>query len=212
MAALRSRRRGVVRKLLDRLVGVFVFVLILWGAGLIWFAETIPGRVLDEDTRTEAIAVLTGGSGRLDEGLGLLARGLAGKLYISGVYKGVDIQTLLTVLQQKPGSLDCCLVIGYAEDTIGNARETTVWMRQEGYRSLRVVTSAYHMPRALLEFRFAYPGIRIVPHPVLSEHVKQEQWWAWPGTASLMMREYNKYLAAWIRQGAVRLLKTAQTG
>lgn len=211
MAIFRSRRRGLVRKTLDRLAGLFLFVLIVWGAGLILFAETIPDHVEDTETRTDAIAVLTGGSGRLEAGLDLQARGLASKIYISGVYKGVDIQTLLTVLKQKPGSLDCCLVIGYADDTIGNARETTDWMKGEGFTSLRMVTSTYHMPRALLEFRFAYPGIHIVPHPVLSANVKQDQWWAWPGTASLMVREYNKYLAAWVRIGAMRLLRTVET-
>jgi uncharacterized SAM-binding protein YcdF (DUF218 family) len=55
------------------------------------------------------------------------------------------------------------------------------------------------MPRSLLEFERAMPEIEIVPHPVFPEQVKQQHWWAWPGTAALLMNEYLKYLAALAR-------------
>ena len=69
-------------------------------------------------------------------------------------------------------------------------------MRQEGFHSLRLVTASYHMPRSLLEFSRAMPEVHIIPHPVFPERVKQERWWAWPGTASLIVAEYQKYLLA----------------
>ncbi|MDH5798266.1 MAG: YdcF family protein [Paracoccaceae bacterium] len=206
MVGRTSRRVGPYRKAMDRLAGLVIFIGTIWIAGLFWFGETIPDHLEDEASRTDAIAVLTGGSGRLNTGLDLLSRGVAGKLYISGVYEGTDITTLLDLSRREPGSFECCLVIGYAQNTIGNARETTDWMRKEGFSSLRIVTSGYHMPRALLEFRFALPGIEAVPHPVFSENVKQDRWWAWPGTAALIISEYNKYLVAWLRHGAMRLL------
>ena len=78
-------------------------------------------------------------------------------------------------------------------------------MQGQGYSSLRLVTAAYHMPRSLLEFSSAMPGMRIEPHPVFPEHVKQEYWWAWPGTMALMVSEYNKYLVASLRH-RVKLL------
>ena len=72
-------------------------------------------------------------------------------------------------------------------------------MRQKAIKSLRLVTAAYHMPRSRLEFANVMPGVEIVPHPVFPEHVKQNEWWAWPGTAALMASEYNKYLMGWVR-------------
>ena len=71
-------------------------------------------------------------------------------------------------------------------------------MVAQGYRSLRLVTSGYHLPRSLLEFRHAMPDVTLIPHPVFSESVKQERWWAWPGTANLIVGEFNKYLLAWL--------------
>ena len=72
-------------------------------------------------------------------------------------------------------------------------------MRQEGFNSLRLVTASYHMPRSLLEFSRVMPEVRIIPHPVFPERVKQERWWASPGTASLIVAEYQKYLLALAR-------------
>ena len=55
------------------------------------------------------------------------------------------------------------------------------------------------MPRSLVEFRATAPGVEIVPHPVFPSHVMLNEWWARPGTASLVMAEYNKYLLAAMR-------------
>ena len=74
-------------------------------------------------------------------------------------------------------------VLGHeAINTLGNAHETAQWIRSQGFRSLRLVTAWYHMPRSLLEFDRAMPEIDIVAHPVFPEQVKQERWWTWRGT------------------------------
>ena len=54
------------------------------------------------------------------------------------------------------------------------------------------------MPRALSELRYAMPGVEIVAHPVFPEQVKAD-WWRYPGTASLLAREYTKYLLSTVR-------------
>ncbi|HEY6335433.1 MAG TPA: YdcF family protein [Alphaproteobacteria bacterium] len=171
----------------------------LWVGGLAWFASTIPSKVEDPDSVTDAIVVLTGGSERLDAGLALLAQGKARKLFVSGVYHGVDVEELLRTAHDAPANLECCIVLGYAADsTLGNAAETEKWMDAEHYRSLRIVTAAYHMPRSLLEFRRAMPQVRLIPNPVFPERVKSD-WWFWPGSAYLVLGEYHKYLAALAR-------------
>lgn len=171
----------------------------VWSFGLFRFAAAIPERVEDAATRTDGIVVLTGGSRRLGEGLELLSRGLAKKLFVSGVYQGVDVRKLLSIVRHKPEDLETRINIGIATNTKGNAAETMAWMEKQDYRSLRLVTAAYHMPRSLLEFRDAMPAVTLIPHPVFPENVKQDRWWAWPGTALLVISEYNKFLLAFSR-------------
>jgi uncharacterized SAM-binding protein YcdF (DUF218 family) len=200
LARMHLRRRRPRGRSLWTAVLAVAGAVVLWAAGLVWFASQLPHEVRDADTRTDAIAVLTGGLGRLDAGFRLLSEKHAGKLFVSGVYRGVDVNHLLELFQQKPEGLKCCLEIGHsADNTAGNAAETAQWVRQNGFRSLRVVTSGYHMPRTMLEFRHAMPDIELISHPVFMDHVKQERWWAWPGTSSLIVGEYNKYLLAGIR-------------
>lgn len=165
-------------------------------AGLVWFS--IPPEAENQSAPTDAIVVLTGASLRLPSGIDLLREGKGRVLFVSGVSRQVDLDDLLRQAGGvSPQSLTCCIVIGYdAENTAGNAIETAHWMRREGYHSLRLVTSWYHMRRSLLEFRRAMPDITIVPHPVFSEQVKRRGWWVWRGTTGLVIEEYGKYLAA----------------
>ncbi len=168
-----------------------------WAAGFMWFAGSVPRAVDDPETVTDAVVVLTGGSGRLGVGLSLLAQKRAKKLFVSGVYQGVDVTELLRISRQSPEELECCVVLGYsAGDTAGNARETAEWMAKEGFASLRLVTANYHMRRSLLEFRRVMPAVVLIPHPVFSPNFKNEDWWRWPGTAGLILSEYSKYLVA----------------
>nr|WP_170294689.1 YdcF family protein [Roseospira navarrensis] len=171
-------------------------------AGLIWYAADIPVASSAEDSRrVDAIVVLTGGSERLLEGIDLLKRDLGAVLFISGVPSLVEPEHLWQALGITPApEVAARVVLGHAAaDTQGNALETRAWVRANGIRSLRLVTAAYHMRRALLEFRALMPEITMIPHPVYPPHVKQEEWWRFPGTAGLLAREYAKYLVALAR-------------
>lgn len=172
----------------------------LWLAGFVVFAISLPKGVDAPGRKTDAIAVLTGGSLRLETGLQLLEAEQGRKLFVSGVHRGIDVEELLRVSLQNPSRADCCIVLGYeADDTAGNARETAEWMKKEGYRSLRLVTAAYHMPRSLVEFQAAMPDVEILAHPVFPDHVKSNRWYRYPGTALLLAGEYTKTLLAYIR-------------
>jgi uncharacterized SAM-binding protein YcdF (DUF218 family) len=205
-------RRGRLARFLTRFLGWLLALALLWAGGLVWFAGTIPREGPDPagaeaQRRTDAIVVLTGGSGRLRTGLQLLAEGRARKLFVSGVYDGVEVQELLRLSRQSPSEVECCITLGYsADNTIGNAYETADWIREQGFASLRLVTANYHMRRSLLEFRMAAPDIEVVPHPVASPNVHLADWWLWPGTANLLVNEYNKYLVALCRYGIERML------
>lgn len=193
------RRPNIFQRVAKFALRAAVVVVVAWGVGLYFFAHNLPKMVDDTQTHTDAIVVLTGGRGRLETALDLLSKGFAGKLFVSGVYRGVDVAKLLELTQRAPKELSCCIGIGEAENTIANASETRDWAVKNGVHSIRLVTSAYHMPRALLEFNYAMAGFAIIPHPVFNEHVKLKKWWLWPGTASLVASEYNKFLVAWVR-------------
>lgn len=168
-----------------------------WGGGFLVFVRSVATLPAPPDTYTQAIVVLTGGTLRLQAGLDLLSKGLAEKLFVSGVHRGVDVAELLRISRQTPKALDCCIVLGYAADnTRGNARESAAWMRKEGYRSMRLVTANYHMPRSLFELRRRLPQAEIVAHAVAPRHVKLHTWWISPGTAQLLALEYTKLLLA----------------
>ncbi|MFM2041854.1 MAG: hypothetical protein RLY86_430 [Pseudomonadota bacterium] len=179
-------------------IGLLFLLLLVWLAGLVAFAAGLERQPpADTRMRTDAIVVLTGGSERLAAGFALLADDRGGKLFISGVYRGVDVRDLMRMSRQVPDDLECCIVLGHtATDTEGNAVETARWMREEGFTSLRLVTANYHMPRSLVEFRRALPGVEIVPHPVAPPNVRLDRWYLWPGTAELIVGEYTKFLMA----------------
>jgi uncharacterized SAM-binding protein YcdF (DUF218 family) len=176
-------------------------VLTAWAAGFLWFvAAAVPDRVEDPDSRTDAIVVLTGGSERVATGLALLEAGRADRLFVSGVHRGVDLPEILRHARPHHSEHPGTVVLGYAaEDTVGNALETAGWAAGRGVSSLRLVTGAYHMPRALLEFRRALPDVAVIAHPVFPDSVKSREWWRWPGTAWLLATEYAKYDAAIVR-------------
>jgi uncharacterized SAM-binding protein YcdF (DUF218 family) len=172
-----------------------------WCGGLIAFSRSIPETVVDRTTPTDAIIVLTGGSKRVATGLNLVTHGLAVRVLVSGVHRDVEVEQLLQNGPNVEQDLRCCVDAGHgALDTAGNASESAAWMRRHGFRSLRLVTASYHMPRSLLEFRHAMPEAIVIPHPVFSDDVKIDTWWQWPGTASLIVSEYNKFLLSWARQ------------
>ncbi|MFQ5959524.1 MAG: YdcF family protein, partial [Alphaproteobacteria bacterium] len=198
---IRQRERHGFRAWVGAFVlGVAVAGIVLWCAGFVWFSLQIPRQVADPLSQTDAIIVLTGGPARLNTGLELLAQGLARKLFVSGVYRGVDVAAILRLSRQAPEELECCIELGHsAVDTAGNARETARWMAAEGFRTLRLVTASYHMPRSLAEFRRAMPDVELIAHPVFLESVHVDAWWRWPGTASLLASEFNKYIVSAVR-------------
>jgi len=160
------------------LARILAALILLWLAGLVWFVASSYWIRPDPSNTTDAIVVVTGGRLRLEAGLELFAAGKAKKLFISGVNQHVDRDELLHTLGPVPENAACCIVIGHsASDTFGNARETAEWMHGEGYRSLRLVTSWYHMQRSLLEFGRAMP-----------------QAWNRHGAPLLVLGEYDKYL------------------
>lgn len=192
-----AERRRRKQRAIAMLLALATAGLVAWALGLVWFVDRIPRTLVGAERHTDAIVVLTGGSLRLETGFQLLAERKAEKLFVSGVQKGVPIDDLLALHGLTAADMACCITLGYmAADTGGNAQESATWVRANGLGSVRLVTSNYHMPRSLMEFHATMPKLEIVPHPVFSQRVMIDKWWRRPGTASLVIAEYNKYLLA----------------
>jgi uncharacterized SAM-binding protein YcdF (DUF218 family) len=182
-----------------------IVLLLLWLAGLFIFAADVaaqnPGLGVVV-RKVDGIVVLTGGTERVPAGLDLLAAGIAPRLMISGVDPRADTAAMIPEAHPAKNKRSCCITFGtYAEDTIGNARETAAWADRYAIKSLIVVTSNYHIRRAMIEFRQALPDVILIPYVVAADHVRTENWWNYPGTASLMLGEYSKYLLALVKGG-----------
>jgi uncharacterized SAM-binding protein YcdF (DUF218 family) len=194
----RRHRFHPIRTILDALV----IVAVCWLVGFVWYAGQItkatPGPDSPLDTTTaDAVVVLTGAQDRLGIGFELLSAGHAKRMFISGVYRGVDVQQILKALRRSPSEGANPITLGYgADDTVGNARETAEWVAKEGVKSLILVTSNFHMPRALVEFHAELPGITIIPHATAPSSFKIESWWRYPGTIKLIASEWSKYVGA----------------
>lgn len=169
--------------------------------GFIAFAETVVRSTPPADPRAEGIVVLTGGAARIDGALQLLAEGRAQRLLISGVNPSVGLDTLAEIVdaQIKP-ALYCCVDVDNARDTIENASETQRWAEAQGFGSLIVVTSDYHMPRTIAELGGAMPEVELIPFPVSSPDLDLAGWWRDTTAFGLLAREYGKFLAAEARQ------------
>lgn len=146
--------------------------------------------------QADGIVALTGGGERLDAAVALLEDGVGKRLLISGVAQETSKDTLGKMAGGR-ARFACCADIGYAaEDTHGNAAEAASWARQYHFASLVIVTSRYHMPRAMREFSSLLPDFTLIAFPVDQAGIDLGDWWEHPRTIQLLHREYVKYLAS----------------
>lgn len=164
-------------------------VFVLWALGFLWFAAALPQPAGKE--RTDAIVVPTGSGGRIPRGLALLQDGAAPKMLVTGVYSDVKPREFEAEYGVPPELMECCVTLGFAAlDTRGNARETAAWITEQKVRSVRLVTSDWHMRRAALELQGAIPeGTELLRDAVPSKP-----------SLTMLFLEYHKFLAAWLVQ------------
>jgi uncharacterized SAM-binding protein YcdF (DUF218 family) len=167
--------------------------------GFVAFLSQLRNGDITPATKADGIVVLTGGSSRVADAMDLLANGFGKRLLISGVHPTNGIGNIQRSLPDNNDQrlLLCCVDLDRsATDTRGNAVETRRWVRKQGFRSLVVVTSNYHMPRALVELSHELPDVELIPFSVIGERWRDEAWWTSGTTLRLLLSEYVKFLAA----------------
>lgn len=180
-----TRRRSIARLV----AAILVAGAVCWIGGFLWFLQVTRRPAAPAPPHVDGIVALTGGGGRVELALHLLASGRADKLLLSGIGGGTELATLGHLAGIGTTDLQDRITLGrYAASTRGNGVETAAWAEQNSIHTLIVVTAAYHMPRALAELRQALPDVRLYPMPV------------YPGGTErglglrLEAEEYTKYL------------------
>ena len=188
-----------------RVIGFFTMAAgaagaVLLGAGFCWFVLSIPSEEVTLDRNADGIVVLTGAAARIPDAIELLSAQRGKRLLISGVHRDTRAREIARLTPLYSKFFTCCIDLDRsALNTFGNAIEAKRWARQHNFNSLIVVTSNWHMPRAMAELAHQLPDVTLISFPVISPKIKDEPWWSNLDTARLLFAEYLKYLFALTR-------------
>lgn len=167
------------------------------GVGFVAFLAKLRAAEMKPSSNADGIVVLTGGSSRVADAMELLSSGYGKRLLISGVHPASGAGEISRTVPDSERLLACCVDLDRsAVNTRSNAAETRRWADRRNFHSLIVVTSNYHMPRAIVELSHAMPGIELIPFSVIGDTWRDEPWWTSPSTLRLLLSEYAKYVAA----------------
>lgn len=163
------------------------FLLLIWLFGFLWFAVTLPRPAGAQ--RTDAVIVLTGGPGRIPRAVTVLRQGLAPRLLVSGVDPEVLPREFMREYDVPDALMRCCITLGYrAFDTRSNAVEAANWLRARRARTVRVVTTDWHMRRAAFELGRELPRGTVMLRDAVRSHPSLQ----------VLFLEYHKLLARYV--------------
>jgi uncharacterized SAM-binding protein YcdF (DUF218 family) len=169
------------------------------GLGFVWFVRHVPSEEVSLNRDADGIVALTGGASRITDAIELLASGRGKRLLISGANRATNSNEISRLNPEFERWVRCCVDFDRSLNTLGNAVETRRWAESRDFRSLIVVTSNYHMPRALAEIAHQLPDVMLVPFPVVTDRQRAEQWWVDWATTRRMVTEYVKFLFTKLR-------------
>jgi uncharacterized SAM-binding protein YcdF (DUF218 family) len=169
-------------------------------AGFGWFVSQISDEETQLGRKADGIVVLTGAASRITDAIVLLTNQNGQRLLITGVHRTTTAREIAQLTALNVKIFACCVDLDRsALNTAGNAIEARRWAKEKGFNSLIVVTSNWHMPRAMAELEHQLPEAALIPYPVVSEKIKSEPWWSNVATARLLLAEYLKYVFALMR-------------
>lgn len=175
-------------------------IVLVWAIGLIVFIRTLPQPIGEAPAPADGVVVFTGAGTRITAGMDLLSSGAGARLLISGVNPEINRASIEAMWTGEAALFECCVDLGLeARSTEGNAYEVRDWALTYGFSRLILVTSDYHMPRALRETRTSLANVEIAPYPVASG-LRSAQGRPTSLTAARKLAvEYTKFLAVCVK-------------
>ena len=160
-------------------------LLLLYALGFVFFAFTLGKPAPANAAATDAAIVLTGGPGRIEHAIDVIKDHKAKRLLVAGVDPSVTKPDLARRIAGSRSWLACCVDLGSESvDTRSNAEEAARWLARHDYKSIRLITSDWHMRRARYEFEKGLGD----KYELTTDAVRTE-----PSFITLF-GEYNKYL------------------
>ena len=159
------------------------------------------------DIKSPNIVILTGGANRIKDGLKIIqdfknSKNINYKILVSGTGMGFTKSSLKKKLGPNFNSqlIQCCIDLdGVSKNTLTNASETFKWAYKNDIKEFILITSNYHMPRAILEFKNVMPNLKIYTYAITPKKHDIKNWLSSYQTFSLVFTEYCKFIIAGLR-------------
>ena len=171
------------------------------------FKENILSFTKYNNKECPNIVILTGGTNRIKDGLKIIKdfnnpKKLNYKILVSGTGNGFTKSSLKKKLGPNFNAelIKCCIDLdSVSKNTLTNAIETLKWASKNDIKEFILITSNYHMPRAILEFKNVMPNLKIYTYAITPKKHDIENWLSSYQTFSLVFTEYCKFVIAGIR-------------
>ncbi len=174
---------------------LFCIIITLYFISFIHFIRNID-KEFTIKKNVNNIVVLTGNTGRLVFGLDLMSNNIKSRMLITGVAKGVKYSEIIKNRDVKRDRID----LGYkAQTTLGNAIETSLWIKEYDIGDIILVTDNWHMQRVLLLFNITMPNIEISPYPIESMNFTMEDFFQFEAKNFFIYKEHLKYIVSHIQ-------------
>jgi len=185
---------------LSRWLKFLAVLSLIWIGAFLLFVQEVTGPNFSDTQTADGIVILTGTPKRLKVGFDLLKSGAGKRVLISGVNNTVSREQLRLAMGESTTIMTCCVDLGRkARDTVGNAKEAFLWANKNKFNELLIVTSAYHMPRSLIELKRKMPRKSLYAVASRSDPLTLENWWKNPLVTYVLAAEFNKYMVSLIR-------------
>ncbi len=171
------------------------------------FKENILSLTKYNNKESLNIVILTGGTNRIKDGLKIIedfkkSKKINYKILVSGTGMGFTKSSLKKKLGPNfnPKLIQCCVDLdSISKNTFTNASETFKWAKKNNIKEFILITSNYHMPRAILEFKNIMPKLKIYTYAIIPKKHNIENWLNSYETFNLIFTEYCKYIFASLR-------------